>query len=89
MARHRRLPNRRLRRSRARSCYIYYAPTELLQRYAVSMEHLRRHERGHCNGWRHEPPQPIKPKQPILTVEEIERMFDLKAGQSMKLLFPR
>ena len=34
-------------------------------------------------------PEPIKPKKPILSLEEIEQMFDLKAGQTMKLMFPR
>jgi len=45
----------------SRTCYIYYAPRDVLKAGGVNIEYLRRHEMGHCNGWHHGPPN-MKPK---------------------------
>jgi len=71
-------------------CTIYYAPKELLKNHGVSLEHLRQHEIGHCNGWQHGPPDFMPRKhQPLSREEEIEKLFTLNAGQTIQLMFPK
>jgi hypothetical protein len=35
------------------SCDVYIAYDDLLFAYRTSYDVMWRHERGHCNGWRH------------------------------------
>jgi hypothetical protein len=34
-------------------CVIWLAPDEIIRKFGLTTEIVRRHEIGHCNGWRH------------------------------------
>jgi hypothetical protein len=34
-------------------CYLCIAPDVELRKWRVTADQIRRHEIGHCNGWRH------------------------------------
>lgn len=58
------------------ACWIYILSAELLKPSKITVEEVRRHELAHCNGWKHP-----KPKM-VLSKEDEERLFKLKAGET-------